>query len=624
MKLINCHVENFGSLHAFDYDFQNGLNSLYSPNGGGKSTFAAFIKAMFYGLPADSSRAKFNERRHYYPFSGGKFGGNLTFEWRGGVYRIERFFDKTSSDDVKVLLDGAVCREFSGGVGERVFGLDEQSFARTLFITAEGGELSATGGINAKLAEYASAAAGEYDAEGAVSALDKACKNLQSRGGKGEIPRLEAQVKRCQADISNINAISARLGEKYAQCSSLTARLADIEASERRQGEYAVAAEKWARYDDMCREVEQKRARLNQIKGAYPAGFPSQDDISALNAAAGLAAMQTSTDGQRAKGSSSKKPVGFAVSSALSFALSIIMIVVGFLLMPHSTFAGIAALGAGGLFIIATSCILLIGRKGKKQGDMGSGVRARADGVLKKFNMGNYSYTEASARISRDMLEYQTLFGEAARGEDAARAYARDNGLSERPSRTQDAQPSAADELRRSIAALNRDISDDESIVETLGEKQAELDGALADLQECRTKLAAYTAASQFISEAQRSLSSNFVRPVSEAFSRYSSLLKSALGGKVYVDKNFSVAFEGGGELRPDGHLSGGQRAVVSLCFRLALVDNVFGKDCPFVVLDDPFTDLDEEHMVRAAQLLRDLSKGRQIIYFYCHNSRRV
>ena len=39
---------------------------------------------MFYGLPADSSRSKFNERRHYYPFSGGKFGGNLTFE-KGGA-----------------------------------------------------------------------------------------------------------------------------------------------------------------------------------------------------------------------------------------------------------------------------------------------------------------------------------------------------------------------------------------------------------------------------------------------------------------------------------------------------------------------------------------------------------
>ena len=36
--------------------------------------------------------------------------------------------------------------------------------------------------------------------------------------------------------------------------------------------------------------------------------------------------------------------------------------VAGFVLMPMSNFAGIAALAAGALFLIATVCIMLIGR----------------------------------------------------------------------------------------------------------------------------------------------------------------------------------------------------------------------------------------------------------------------
>ena len=57
MNILRCHIENFGSLCGLDYEFGGGLNALYSPNGGGKTTLACFIKAMFYGLPADTSRS---------------------------------------------------------------------------------------------------------------------------------------------------------------------------------------------------------------------------------------------------------------------------------------------------------------------------------------------------------------------------------------------------------------------------------------------------------------------------------------------------------------------------------------------------------------------------------------
>ena len=51
MKLLRCHVENFGILSDFDLTFTEGLNVLCRENGFGKSTLAAFLKAMFYGLP---------------------------------------------------------------------------------------------------------------------------------------------------------------------------------------------------------------------------------------------------------------------------------------------------------------------------------------------------------------------------------------------------------------------------------------------------------------------------------------------------------------------------------------------------------------------------------------------
>ena len=58
---------------------------------------------MFYGLETyKSNSANFVDRMHYYPFNGQLFGGNLTFETNGKIYKIERFFDENG---VRVEID---------------------------------------------------------------------------------------------------------------------------------------------------------------------------------------------------------------------------------------------------------------------------------------------------------------------------------------------------------------------------------------------------------------------------------------------------------------------------------------------------------------------------------------
>ena len=46
MKLLECHVDNFGKLSNYEYRFSESLTVIQEPNGFGKSTLAAFIKAM--------------------------------------------------------------------------------------------------------------------------------------------------------------------------------------------------------------------------------------------------------------------------------------------------------------------------------------------------------------------------------------------------------------------------------------------------------------------------------------------------------------------------------------------------------------------------------------------------
>ena len=38
MKLLNLYIENFGGLHQFTLDFEEGITSVIQPNGFGKTT----------------------------------------------------------------------------------------------------------------------------------------------------------------------------------------------------------------------------------------------------------------------------------------------------------------------------------------------------------------------------------------------------------------------------------------------------------------------------------------------------------------------------------------------------------------------------------------------------------
>ena len=91
MKLVSCHIENFGLLSNVDKDFTDGLNTFINDNGSGKSTLASFIRIMFYGFSNEKSRSEIeNERKFFKPWQGGTYGGNLTFEKDGVKYCIYR------------------------------------------------------------------------------------------------------------------------------------------------------------------------------------------------------------------------------------------------------------------------------------------------------------------------------------------------------------------------------------------------------------------------------------------------------------------------------------------------------------------------------------------------------
>ncbi len=219
MKLISCYVENFGGISRREYKFNGGLTVFCGDNGAGKTTLAEFLKALFYGLPSvRSGGAGYNARQRYYPFSGGRFGGNAVFEAQGKVWRIERFFDKKSEarDETAIYCGGNLIKVPAENLGKYFFGLNESSFERTAFFNAEAAEAAADGDIGEKLGGAMRALDGA-NADEAITEIEKRKRIIKAaRGAGGLIDRKKAERASLCDEAARLRQAEQNLAAKYA------------------------------------------------------------------------------------------------------------------------------------------------------------------------------------------------------------------------------------------------------------------------------------------------------------------------------------------------------------------------------------------------------------------------
>ena len=127
-----------------------------------------------------------------------------------------------------------------------------------------------------------------------------------------------------------------------------------------------------------------------------------------------------------------------------------------------------------------------------------------------------------------------------------------------------------------------------------------------------------------FLEQAKENLQTSYLGPIRQQFDRYMKLLMDESSVKILMTADLEVSLERYGQSRELGYFSAGQTDVVMLCMRLALVDALFLDVKPFVILDDPFVNLDDIRTAQALALLQELAKEKQILYLVCHSSRSI
>ena len=157
--------------------------------------------------------------------------------------------------------------------------------------------------------------------------------------------------------------------------------------------------------------------------------------------------------------------------------------------------------------------------------------------------------------------------------------------------------------------------------LDRIPELQNRLEGYQKQKLEGQTSAQLLDDTMEFLQMAKDNLSSNYLGPIQRSFREYLKTMTRE-DDKVLITGDLDVQLERQGEARELGYFSAGQMDTVMLCMRFALVDALFTQEKPFVILDDPFVNLDDEHTVQALELLRTLSRERQILYLTCNSSR--
>lgn len=671
MKLLSCYVSSFGNLKDFTYEFTEGLNTVKQDNGWGKSTFASFIKAMFYGLNDSKRTIEENERKRFAPWnSTEKFGGNLTFLWKGQKFKIERFFGNKESEDTVKLYDLATNKVFTEGkavedIGKRVFSIDEEGYLSTTYFSQKDFEIKSNTSITAKYNEiYEIQDTDAFD--GALNKLELKIKELKSRGDKGKIAELKRSISAVNDSIERTKLSVQTIGELEKQLDTVKAEREELDKNikqltvklenaskkeaekERDKRRAAINAELGEISDKKSRALRLlngKTVSENQIEYAEKC-IANLREIGARK----RTLKADVADFAPVKSAETKPNTSLYVLAAVFGAIAVlgaVLAVFGYIWALSATGAGVIA----GIFTLAK-------------------ILSARSKTLRERESGN-KLAEIYERKMRDLRECEDGEKELISGLDAffgGFEFFAELSYEQKAVALKDAIKiikeceRVLDKLNAELAELNKfvisaDTNETESVSElneklkvatewykqkvteteriktridaldlaqdSLIDAENRRDELKGQLVESERQLKILTLTMEYMLKADETLKTRYRAPLSESLNKY---VKMIAGEKVSVsiDTDMKVSVNAGGAERETEFFSKGYRNLFEICKRFALTDILFTAEKPFIVLDDPFYNLDDEKLKESISLIKKLSEEYQILYLVCHESRRA
>ncbi|MBQ8426463.1 MAG: hypothetical protein IJX16_01740 [Clostridia bacterium] len=668
MKLKKCYVSSFGKLKDYTYDFGDGLNTIKEDNGFGKSTLATFIKAVFYGLNDSKRNVNDNERIKYRPWNSvGTFGGHIEFEWGGQDFKLERFFGAKESEDSVKLYDIKTGRVHDNpeDIGRRIFEIDQDGFLSTTYFSQKDFQIKSNTSLTAKFNSVCEVQ--DTDSfDKALSKIEEKAKTYKYRGDKGlisetkqQIFKINERIEEANKAVLTANSLKIRGDALQKETDELKAKLNNISEKEKLASKAEIDLIKKEQYEKFSNEIERLNADKIRAEKVLNGRKVTPNEINAYlscvreietvtvheqSIKSDLAQFETPAIPQN---KSWKVPLMCGVGGGFSLIIAIVLtIVLGFFTAPAIIFWSLTVLCAV-CFVISAYAINkkvqkfdnryqeIVQKKKQELIDYGK-IKAeylnKVDAFISLFNL---SQTEDKRLALEELNKVVEDYGATVKALGYAIAEIDKFGNDKSFLNGNKMQIENLENVHKERERLQEEY---DFKMRELAKNQAsvryydEMTAILPELEEQKIQLAEKQAqykddfellnlTAEFMKKADENLKIKYRAPLQESLDKY---LKYVAGDKVVakIDIDLNVTVEENGAQKVTDYYSKGYQNLFEICKRFALTDVLFKGEKPFIILDDPFYNLDDKKLLSAIELIKKLSSEYQIIYFVCHESR--
>ena len=272
---IKSMTATFGRLERARLEPGPGLNLLHAPNEGGKSTWAAFWRAMLYGIDTRERDKKgyLADKNRYQPWSGAPMEGEITLEYGKRDITIRRGprgstpFGSFSAVYTKTQqpvpgLTASNCGELLTGVGQEVF-------TRSAFLGAGNLTVTTAPELERRIAALVSSGEEDVSYSQAMARLKEWKNRRQVNKSVGEIPRLERELDQAREALDRLEESAAQIAGLEGERAQLTrerdsltrqAEAHRLLAQKKLSGRYAQAEEEYQSARRQLDTLEEERA----------------------------------------------------------------------------------------------------------------------------------------------------------------------------------------------------------------------------------------------------------------------------------------------------------------------------------------------------------------------------
>ena len=225
--IIYSMTATFGKLEHQTLTLEPGLNVISAPNEWGKSTWCAFLCAMFYGIETrvHSKKSGLADKTHYAPWSGSPMAGSIDLCHRGRDITIQRSSNGRIPFGTFRAFEthtGLPIPELTGeNCGQVLLGVEKEVFLRSALIRLTDLPVTQNEALRRRLNALVTTGDETGAAEALESRLTKLKNTIRYGSRSGLLPQAQAQLAEIRAKLEELEHYRQQLDRLEQQGAAL-------------------------------------------------------------------------------------------------------------------------------------------------------------------------------------------------------------------------------------------------------------------------------------------------------------------------------------------------------------------------------------------------------------------